>query len=131
VLHIVDSNVLTTPMVDAGPIFDPELMKRLEDDARCRLETIVREDDRRDLNARAVVSTIAGPANGIVGYAAREHIDVIVMGTHGRTGLSHLLMGSVAERVIRTAPCPVLTVRATEHAFVLPDAIVQRAEAGA
>ncbi len=43
--------------------------------------------------------------------AADTHADLIVMGTHGRSGLSHLMMGSVAERVIRSAPCPVLTVR--------------------
>jgi len=40
------------------------------------------------------------------------------MGTHGRTGVSHLLLGSVAERVVRRAPCPVLTVRQEEHDFV-------------
>jgi len=46
------------------------------------------------------------------------------MGTHGRTGVSHLLMGSVAERVVRLAPCPVLTVRHPEHEFVVADAAV-------
>lgn len=53
------------------------------------------------------------PAATIVVHAAGGKFDLIVMGTHGRTGLSHLLMGSVAEHVVRTAPCPVLTVRAT------------------
>lgn len=47
----------------------------------------------------------------IVRLAADEHADVIVMGTHGRTGLNRALVGSVADRVVRTAPCPVLTVR--------------------
>jgi universal stress protein A len=51
----------------------------------------------------------------IVEAARKEHTQVIVMGTHGRTGLSHLLMGSVAERVVRHAPCPVLTVRQPEE----------------
>jgi nucleotide-binding universal stress UspA family protein len=54
------------------------------------------------------------PAQQIVTIAGREHYDLIVMGTHGRTGLSHLWTGSVAERVVRTAACPVLTVRGSD-----------------
>ena len=54
-----------------------------------------------------------GPAaTEIVGAARDGRVDLIVMGTHGRTGLAHALMGSVAERVVRLAPCPVLTLRA-------------------
>jgi len=53
------------------------------------------------------------PAWSIVEYAGGHDIDLIIMGTHGRGGMSHLLMGSVAEQVVRTAPCPVLTVRQT------------------
>jgi nucleotide-binding universal stress UspA family protein len=51
-------------------------------------------------------------AEAIVATATRLKSDLIVIATHGRTGLSHLLLGSVAERVVRAAPCPVLTVRA-------------------
>jgi nucleotide-binding universal stress UspA family protein len=49
----------------------------------------------------------------IVRFAKDEEYDLIVMGTHGRTGLGHVMLGSVAEKVLRTAPCPVLTVRAS------------------
>jgi nucleotide-binding universal stress UspA family protein len=49
--------------------------------------------------------------DGIVAVAQSRHIDLIVMGTHGRTGLKHLMLGSVAEVVVRTADCPVVTVR--------------------
>lgn len=61
-----------------------------------------------------VVSEILSgpPARRIVAYARRAEIDLIVMGTHGRTGVSHLLLGSVAEAVVRRAPCRVLTVPA-------------------
>ncbi len=52
------------------------------------------------------------PSKIIPEYAAAQGIDLIVMGTHGRTGVAHLLLGSVAERVVRMAPCPVLAVRA-------------------
>lgn len=58
---------------------------------------------------------LTGPvANEITDYAEQEHFDLIVMGTHGRTGLRHLVLGSVAEKVVRTAPCAVLTVRVRE-----------------
>ncbi len=52
-----------------------------------------------------------GPVHEIIDFAARERMDLIVMGSHGRTGLSRLLMGSVAEGVARRAPCPVLIVK--------------------
>ncbi len=52
-------------------------------------------------------------ASAICDQATRDGTDLIVMGTHGRTGLTHMLLGSVAERVVRSAPCPVLTVHAT------------------
>ncbi len=51
------------------------------------------------------------PAREIVRAAEDEQVDLIVMGTYGRSGLSRLLLGSVADRVVRTAPCPVVTVR--------------------
>jgi nucleotide-binding universal stress UspA family protein len=54
------------------------------------------------------------PYKEIVGAATRERADLLVMGTHGRGGLDRALLGSVADRVIRLAPCPVVTVRATE-----------------
>ena len=51
-------------------------------------------------------------------YAKEREIDLIVMATHGRSGISHALMGGTAEKVVRKAPCPVLTVRTPEHDFV-------------
>jgi nucleotide-binding universal stress UspA family protein len=53
------------------------------------------------------------PAKAIVDLAAKEHVDMIVMPTHGRTGLVRMLMGSVAEEVVRKAKCPVVTVKAS------------------
>jgi len=54
------------------------------------------------------------PATAIEEEAARRQVDLIVIGTHGHTGLKHLLLGSVAERVVQKAPCPVLTVKTQE-----------------
>lgn len=62
----------------------------------------------------------AGPWAEIVRYAKERDLDLIIVGTHGRGMLGHLLMGSVAEKVVRMAPCPVLTVRHPQHDFVLP-----------
>jgi glycine betaine transporter len=67
------------------------------------------------LNKRLSVSPTVGvgePAEEIVRLARDEAVDLIVMGTHGRSGLRHVLLGSVAETVMRTAPCPVFTVKA-------------------
>lgn len=61
---------------------------------------------------------VGPPADEIVRYAQEQSIDLIVLGTHGRTGLSHVLMGSVAERVLRQATCPVLTIRSKGPAEV-------------
>lgn len=56
----------------------------------------------------------------IIDYAREKDIDLIVIGTHGRSGLMHVLMGSVAERIVRKSPCPVLTVKPEGHQFVMP-----------
>ena len=76
------------------------------------------------LGAQGVVVVSNTPGYAIVDYARHAKVELIVMGTHGRGAVAQLLMGSVAERVVRIAPCPVLTVRHPEHEFVLPDALV-------
>jgi nucleotide-binding universal stress UspA family protein len=76
------------------------------------------------LHARGVIVRAAKPAEAIVHYAKEHNVDLVVMGTHGRRGFAHMVMGSVTERVVRTAPCPVLTVRHPERDFVGPDALV-------
>lgn len=80
----------------------------------------VAQNDLKDLamatlNEGLSVSQTVGvgnPAEEILRVAQEEAVDLIVMGTHGRTGLRHVLMGSVAEAVVRAAPCPVFTVKA-------------------
>ena len=79
---------------------------------------------------KTVVKTQVGsPHPEIVRYAAQYGIDLIVLGTHGRGPLGHILLGSVAERVVRTAPCPVLTVRHPQHEFVADVAVEQAFDA--
>jgi nucleotide-binding universal stress UspA family protein len=109
---------------DATPAFPADAQEEIEASARARVNALLTDDDRVQLHARAVVQTAVSPAESIVEYAKRESVDVIVIGTHGRSGFSRMLMGSVAERVVRLAPCPVLTVRHPEHEFIAPDALV-------
>lgn len=69
-----------------------------------------------DLGTPLVTEVVMGrPFAEIVQYAREKAIDLIVIGTHGRSGLQHALLGSVAEKVIRKAPCPVLTIRQPEQ----------------
>jgi nucleotide-binding universal stress UspA family protein len=110
-LHVVEDPIATG--VWGGETVIPnltELREELVDGAERQLVTY------RDAAARAGVSVVSTvqvglPAITIVEHAKSLGVDLIVMGTHGRTGMAHLLMGSVAERVLRHAPCPVLTIR--------------------
>jgi universal stress protein A len=79
-------------------------------DARRSIEKLVLERVPLDVTADAEI--LYGEAVGkIIDYAADVNADLIVMATHGRTGVSHALLGSVAEQVVRKAPCPVLTLK--------------------
>jgi nucleotide-binding universal stress UspA family protein len=123
VLHVVE-DVYTRLAVDGLVAGDPSLQHDLEEVSRKRVEALLSDEDRAVLGARPVVLVSNTTATTIVAYARETRVDLIVMGTHGRGAVAHLLMGSVAERVVRTAPCPVLTVRQPQHEFVLPDALV-------
>jgi nucleotide-binding universal stress UspA family protein len=127
VLHVVED--LMTRYAVEYPMNMPDVQQDVERTARQQVDSLVTREDRTQLNVAPVVRTSNMTANTIVNYAGEERIDLIVMGTHGRTGVSHLLMGSVAERVVRTAPCPVLTVRNPEREFIAPDALVGKATA--
>ena len=89
-----------------------------------RVDDLISVEDRTLLRAQGTVVTSDAPASAIVKYAKDSDVNLIVIGTHGRGGMAHLLLGSIAERVVRIAPCPVLTVRHPEREFVLPDALV-------
>lgn len=99
----------------------------LADGVRERLLHIVTPQEKAELNPDFAVRP-GSPAAEIVRYATDQDIDLIVMGTHGRGFVGHALMGSVAEKVVRTAPCPVLTVRIPNHWFVTPEAVTTSAQ---
>lgn len=118
VLYVLQDLAFATP--EPGVMFAiPALnLDEVEQSASRALATIV---DPHWPQTKVHRSTRRGaPYAEIVRYAAENQIDMIVMGTHGRGGLPHVLLGSVAEKVVRTAGCPVLTVRPTDHQFVTP-----------
>ena len=129
VVHIVGNVSSVVYGAEGYTASIPELQQELEDEARKQLDDLLIDNDPQPLPTRRVLLTSNAPASAIVDYAGRERIDLIVTGTHGRGAMAHLLMGSVAERVVRTAPCPVLTVRHPEHEFIVPDALVAVAKA--
>jgi nucleotide-binding universal stress UspA family protein len=111
-LHVMENRFLRPSPIDPH---------QLTAATASRLGQRLTDDDRAALHATAVLLTSDSPAEEIVKYAQTHDIDLIVMGTHGRTAMARVLVGSVAEKVVRMAPCPVLTVRHPEHDFVVPD----------
>ena len=128
VLHVA-RNIVAFGGGDGMVIIDPEVQRDVEAGLRQQLDSLLSGEDREQLGASTVLLISDVTSQAITDCASKANVDLIVMGTHGRGAVAHLLMGSVAERVVRTAPCPVLTVRHPEHEFVLPDALMAVAKA--
>lgn len=107
VLHVHDIRDLSTVTGEASSVFASAWQEGLEE-ARKILEKIVPARAGVDCNHNCVIGT---PEEEIVSFASENECELIVMASHGRTGLSRLLMGSVAESVMRKASCPVLIVK--------------------
>jgi nucleotide-binding universal stress UspA family protein len=122
VLHVIENPMVSGGAEAVGVNF-ARMQAELEAGAQQALDRLVTAEDREQLRAVTTIRTGSSSAYEIVNYAKLTGIDVIIMGTHGRGFMTHLLMGSVAEKVVRMAPCPVLTVRHPEHEFILPDAL--------
>lgn len=97
--------VMPTPAPDLGGMMDA---------GKDGLANLIRTLDLGRLNPRAEVR-VGAPAGEIVAAAADLKVDLICLGTHGRGGLAHWLLGSIAETIVRQAPCSVLTVRDPAH----------------
>ena len=104
-LYVVDTTAYAS--LDAGA---QTVINALREEGETALQTVAERAEAADVS---VVSEIisGAPHKQLLQYAADNEIDLIVMGTHGRTGLDRYLLGSVTERVVRTADVPVLTVR--------------------
>jgi len=125
VLTVAENLAIATFGADTFAAVAPQLQEEIEAAARQTLDEALTDSDLSGPVTRPVVLTSSSPAMAIVDYARDHDINLIVMGTNGRGVLEHFLMGSVAERVVRLAPCPVLTVRARERDFVRADTLVR------
>ena len=94
----------------------PNMWEYIRTEAETQMKVRRHRAGGAGLRAGAIVET-GIPAAKIVAIAEDEETDLIVMGTHGRTGLHRILLGSVAERVVGLSPCPVLTVPRSDHAL--------------
>ena len=109
-VHILSEILPVGPDPLLMPVMPPEYYKENEDRAK---ESLGRLLEPSWGMPRSVVRAVrwGSPVEAVVSYAMEHRINLIVISTHGRTGLSHVLLGSVAERIVREAPCPVLTIR--------------------
>jgi nucleotide-binding universal stress UspA family protein len=116
-LHVYQVPAYTMPegMVSAGPDMMATMQEQID-----RMLAAWKADAQRSGVAVTTASVLGAPFAEIVRYAREHGYDLIVLGTHGRTGLRHALLGSVAEKVVRKAHCPVLTVRYSAHQFERP-----------
>jgi nucleotide-binding universal stress UspA family protein len=114
-LHVVESPMLAVP--SPGAPLPASLLAEAEAAAARELERFGAGRGDVRIERRVIRGT---PFVEIIRSARNERIDLVVIGTHGRGGIEHILIGSVAERVVRKAPCPVLVVRPEGHQFVMP-----------
>lgn len=118
-LHVIQDPYTQPWGAEALPMAIGDLVNEWQEQAIRRLDAIVPAADRDRV---VTACTIAAPYSEILRYANEQKVDLIVLGTHGRGPMAHMLLGSVAEKVVRRAPCPVLTVRHPQHEFVEDEA---------
>ena len=109
---LVLAHVEIIPLSAAGGEYLYAIPEPPTEELLAKLDAVAVPDSHVPVERRLLAGD---PADAIVRLAQTEDVDMIVMGTHGRRGLSRLLMGSVAETVVRAAPCPVLTVKQPAH----------------
>jgi len=118
VLHVFEQRVHPAfYIIDKSTPFDID--DSLRDRALDALDEFVYPDLRDKISFNCEVAS-GTPFVEIIDYARAREIDLIVLATHGLTGLKHMLIGSTTERVVRKAPCPVLSIKDPEHEFVRP-----------
>ena len=111
ILHVVNSRFFGYPtFADRVPVDMALIQQNIEEGVQEELESVANEC-RKEIDNVHAHSCAGSPAEEIIRFADEESVDLIIMGTHGWTGVRHLILGSTAENVVRTAKCPVLSVR--------------------
>ncbi len=110
VLHVSEERAATGP----APIFAPPPVFTRVEKHEAELEAWVLEAERLGVATVRSALVHGRPVVAIARFAKEEHLDLLVVASHGHGGLRHLIVGSVTEEVVRTAPCPVLVVRASQ-----------------
>jgi nucleotide-binding universal stress UspA family protein len=121
-LHVVERRWEEQSQRASGEL-RPEVIRKAQERHAEEVRQILAEVGNVGAKVGVAVETKVmngAPVEQIVRMAQGFPVDLIIMGTHGRTGISHVFLGSVAERVVRYAPCPVLTVRLKGHEFISP-----------
>ncbi len=117
-LHVVDI-FLHDPAYFAPYVPDRAMFTGYEENAQARLKELVKKKVPKGIETEVIVKEGRAFVE-IVRTAKKKKADMIVIATHGRTGLSHVMFGSTAEKVVRKSPCPVLSIRHPEHEFIMP-----------
>ena len=115
-VHILESPIYPTTVFGAGATELPAIRDEMRASVTEQLERIAKEHTPDSVQAATAVRE-GSPFIEIMALAEEQKADLIVIATHGHTGLKHVLLGSVAEKVVRKAPCPVLTVRVSGEDF--------------
>lgn len=118
VLHIVEPIVYPADF-SFGQVSIPAMEEEIRKHSEEQLNELVEKEIPEGMKSTAIIR-IGKPFIEIVEVAKSENADLIVISSHGRTGMDHVLFGSTADKVVRKAPCPVLTIRPHEHEFVVP-----------
>jgi nucleotide-binding universal stress UspA family protein len=120
ILHVINEQLVTEGLSLPRIVSMDEIEKEMHREAARQMKDFLAGAGELSGVTHRTVTLSGNPFLEIIRYAKDNQIDLIVIGTHGRSGFEHILFGSTAERVVRKAPCPVLSVKPAQREFVLP-----------
>lgn len=118
-MHVVNEKVFSEGLNLPRVVSIEALEREMTAEAERQMKVIIPVEERGRLDAETVIVR-GNPFLEIIRYAHERDVDLIIIGTHGRSGVEHVIFGSTAEKVVRKAPCPVLSVKPSQREFVMP-----------